>query len=81
MAFRLEGCNRPLKSDLAMGRASHDLACRCASVLSPFQSHLQQIKGYEEPVPVYAGTFAQLGEFLQPKDQHQNAGDTIGPTG
>jgi len=77
-AFRLETCNRPLGADLTLGRISHERFCQACGMLSSFQARHVQIKGYEEPVWVYAGRFEDLRRMLRPDEW--DADDTVEPT-
>ncbi len=68
-AFRLESVTKELKIDVALGATTFGyLAARDSDgQVMPFRMQLANLKGYEAPMPIYTGTFADLQDFLAMK--------------
>ncbi len=68
-AFRLETVTKELRVDVALGATTFGyLSARASETqLLPFRMQLATLKGYEAPVPIYTGTFADLHDFLAMK--------------
>jgi adenylate cyclase len=68
-AFRLESVTKELAVDVALGATTYGyLSARGNdSHTLPFRLQLANLKGYDAPVPIYTGTFADLQQFLAMK--------------
>uniref|UniRef100_B8HX44 Adenylate/guanylate cyclase n=1 Tax=Cyanothece sp. (strain PCC 7425 / ATCC 29141) TaxID=395961 RepID=B8HX44_CYAP4 len=64
-AFRLETSTKQLGLDIALGVTTYQYLDPRERHHLPFQSYIVNLKGYDVPVPAYAGSFADLDTFLQ----------------
>jgi adenylate cyclase len=62
-AFRLETATKAISLDIALGEATYGRT-PYAAVLLPFKQYTVQLKGYDKLTLTYAGTFADLDQFL-----------------
>ncbi|MDX2254247.1 MAG: adenylate/guanylate cyclase domain-containing protein [Pseudanabaenaceae cyanobacterium bins.39] len=63
-AFRLESSTKQLGMDVAIGSTTYSHT-PYAAVLLPLKQYSVELKGYASPTITYAGTFEQLGEYIQ----------------
>jgi adenylate cyclase len=63
-AFRIESGTRQLGLDIAIGYGTVELLGKDAPIKQHFQNHLLQLKGYDRPTGVWAGTFEDLRTVL-----------------
>jgi adenylate cyclase len=66
-AFRLESSTKQLQLDVAIGSATYVLT-PYAAVLLPLKQYSVDLKGYSTRTITYAGTFNQLGTYIQKLD-------------
>jgi adenylate cyclase len=66
-AFRLESSTKQLGLDLAIGSTTY-AHTPYAAVLLPLKQHSVSLKGYSAPTITYAGTFQELGTYIQKLD-------------
>ena len=66
-AFRLESSTKQLGMDVAIGSTTYGLT-PYASVLLPLKQYSVSLKGYTTPTITYAGTFNELGTYIQKLD-------------
>jgi adenylate cyclase len=64
-AFHLETSTKQLGLDIALGVTTYQYLSPENQKYLSFQRHVVNLKGYDLPVPTYAGTFAELDSFLQ----------------
>jgi adenylate cyclase len=64
-AFRLENSTKHLGVDFAMGASTHQSLQEGFGNCLPMHATVVQLKGYDAPMQVYAGTFRELAQFLQ----------------
>lgn len=62
-AFRLESSTKQIGMDIALGETTHKYLSRLSQE-SIFQQYTVNLKGYEEPMRTYAGTFDDLNLLL-----------------
>jgi adenylate cyclase len=62
-AFRLESSTKEVGLDIALGETTYEYLAE--SEFSLFKQYTVNLKGYDEPTQTYAGTFADLDQFLQ----------------
>ena len=63
-AFRLESSTKQLGMDVAIGSTTYGHT-PYAAVLLPFNQYSVSLKGYSNSTITYAGTFADLGIYLE----------------
>nr|WP_242018431.1 adenylate/guanylate cyclase domain-containing protein [Pseudanabaena sp. FACHB-1998] len=66
-AFRLESSTKQLGLDVAIGSTTY-AHTPYAAVLLPLKQHSVSLKGYSSPTITYAGTFKELGTYIQKLD-------------
>lgn len=66
-AFRLESSTKQLGLDVAIGSTTY-AHTPYAAVLLPLKQHSVELKGYSAPTITYAGTFQELGTYIQKLD-------------
>lgn len=64
-AFRIESSTKEIGMDVALGQQTYDTLCKSANPGPFFEQRMVHLKGYEQPRPVWAATFANLEKFLQ----------------
>lgn len=64
-AFRLETSTKQLGLDIALGMTTYQYLLPQEQQRLGFRRHVLNLKGYDIPVPTYAGSFAELDTFLQ----------------
>ena len=64
-AFRLESSTKEIGLDIALGETTYSYLSQLKEAQKRFGQHTVQLKGYKEPTTTYAGTFANLTNFLQ----------------
>ncbi len=64
-AFRLETSTKQLGLDIALGMTTYQHLSPEEQKRLAFQRHVVNLKGYDLPVPTYAGSFTDLDTFLQ----------------
>ncbi len=65
-AFRLESATKDIPTDVALGQATYNSLIRSTpSAGDLFEQHTVRLKGYQEPVPAYALSFASLKPLLK----------------
>jgi adenylate cyclase len=64
-AFRLETSTKQLGLDIALGVTTYQYLSPDEQKRLAFQRHVVSLKGYDLPVPTYAGSFSDLDTFLQ----------------
>jgi adenylate cyclase len=62
-AFRLESATKAIGVDVALGKSTYGHTPHAIDFLS-FQQHIVTLKGYNKPIVTYAGTWSNLGDFL-----------------
>jgi adenylate cyclase len=60
LAFRIESATRALGCDLALGETTHRALGRFMPAPLPFTLRQVFLKGYDEPVHVFAGTCSEM---------------------
>lgn len=73
-AFRLETCTKQLGLDVALGGTTYQYLLPTQRQQLTFREHTVSLKGYDNPIPTYAGTFGDLNTFLQIQS---NVNDTL----
>jgi adenylate cyclase len=63
-AFRIEAGTRKIGADLAIGQRTLDLLGGPSWASPQLQAHSIELKGYDQPAAVWAGTFAGLQDLL-----------------
>lgn len=63
-AFRLENSTKQLGVDLAIGPTAYQYLQQWAGKSLSFSDSTVELKGYDTPMQVYAGTFATLAQIL-----------------
>ncbi len=66
-AFRLESSTKQLGLDVAIGSATYSHT-PYAAVLLPLKQYSVELKGYSAPTITYAGTFKELGTYIEKLD-------------
>ncbi len=66
-AFRLESSTKQLGLDVAIGSMTYGHT-PYAAVLLPLKQYSVDLKGYTTPTVTYAGTFTELGTYIQKLD-------------
>ena len=64
LAFRLEGATKTMGLDIAIGQASFEALAPGFEEALWFERRQLDLKGYDRPVPAFAGTFERLDGFL-----------------
>ena len=64
LAFRLEGATKEMGLDIAIGQASFEALAPGFEEALWFERRQLDLKGYDRPVPAWAGTFERLDGFL-----------------
>lgn len=64
-AFRLESSTKQIGMDIALGEATYRYLTESGASPKLFKQHSVNLKGYDNPTPTYAGSFADLDTFLQ----------------
>lgn len=72
-AFRLESSTKQIGLDIALGEDTHRYIASVGNVSLGFQQHIVHLKGYESPTVTYAGTYADLANFLEVCDPCQES--------
>ncbi|MGB7441052.1 MAG: adenylate/guanylate cyclase domain-containing protein [Coleofasciculaceae cyanobacterium] len=69
-AFRLESATKQIGLDIALGQETYGYLKNLGQSETGFKEHTVNLKGFETPTLTYAGTYADLDNFLQinPKD-------------
>ncbi len=63
-AFRLESATKQIGLDIAMGEETYRYISELGDPQLGFKQHIVKLKGYDEPTVTYAGTYADLDNFL-----------------
>ena len=63
-AFRIESSTKEIGMDLAIGQQTYDTLRKSSNPDPYFVQRTVHLKGYEQPRPVWATTFANLEKFL-----------------
>lgn len=63
-AFRLESATKQIGLDIAMGEETYNCISQLGNNKICFKQHTVNLKGYDEPTVTYAGTYADLDNFL-----------------
>ena len=63
-AFRLESCTKQLGKEVALGQTTYEYLEAAKLDLSTLEAHEVHLKGYDRPMPTYAGNFADIEAFL-----------------
>jgi len=64
-AFRIESSTKEIGMDLAIGQQTYDTLRKSSNPDPYFVQRTVHLKGYENPRPVWAATFANLEKYLQ----------------
>jgi adenylate cyclase len=64
-AFRLESSTKQIGLDIALGEDTYGHLSDLGKQQIGFKQHTVHLKGYESPTVTYAGTYADLDNFLQ----------------
>jgi adenylate cyclase len=64
-AFRLESSTKQLGLDIALGEETYRYLSAIGKEPLDFKQHTVHLKGYDTPTITYAGTYADLNNFLQ----------------
>jgi adenylate cyclase len=64
-AFRLESSTKQIGLDIALGEDTYRYISDAGKQEMGFQQHTVHLKGYESPTVTYAGTYADLANFLR----------------
>ncbi len=64
-AFRLESSTKQIGLDIALGEDTYRYIADVGKPSLAFQQHTVHLKGYESPTVTYAGTYADLANFLR----------------
>jgi adenylate cyclase len=70
-AFRLESSTKQIGLDIALGEDTYGYVSGVGLDQIGFKQHTVDLKGYESPTITYAGTYADLDNFLQTISVHQ----------
>jgi hypothetical protein len=63
-AFRIETTTREIAADVSIGQATAELLGGASFLKPSFQDHLLNLKGYDKPATVWAGSFEDLRKLL-----------------
>jgi len=74
--FRIEASTRQIGSDVAVGRYTVNLLGGPSSVIPYLRDHAVDMKGYDEPVEVWAGSFADVRDLVASRESSQVAEKT-----
>lgn len=66
-AFRLESSTKQIGLDVALGEATYEYLIGLGANPEVFKQYTVHLKGYDTPTLTYAGSFADLDNFLQMK--------------
>jgi adenylate cyclase len=72
-AFRLESSTKQIGLDIALGEDTYRYIVDAGHPALGFQQHTVHLKGYESPTVTYAGTYADLANFLRVCDPCQES--------
>jgi adenylate cyclase len=72
-AFRLESSTKQIGLDIALGEDTYRYIVDAGHPSLGFQQHTVHLKGYESPTVTYAGTYADLANFLRVCDPCQES--------
>lgn len=64
LSFRLESATCALGCDFALGEATYEALCHSIPAPLPFTFHQVVLKGYDEPVPVFAAARSELSGLI-----------------
>jgi adenylate cyclase len=64
-AFRLESSTKQLGLDIALGEETYRFLSCIGQHPLKFEQHTVHLKGYDAPTVTYAGTYADLDDFLE----------------
>lgn len=64
-AFRIESSTKEIGMDVALGQQTYDTLKKSSDPGPFFEKRMVNLKGYEQPRPVWATTFARLEQYLQ----------------
>lgn len=64
-AFRLESSTKQIGLDIALGEDTYRYISSAGKQAIGFEQHIVNLKGYESPTITYAGTYADLDNFLR----------------
>ena len=64
-AFRLESSTKQLGLDIALGEETYRFLSCIGEHQLKFEQHTVHLKGYDTPTVTYAGTYADLNDFLE----------------
>ena len=67
-AFRLESSTKQLGLDIALGEDTYRYLSLIGQQPLDFKQHTVELKGYDSPTTTYAGTYADLDNYLQVND-------------
>lgn len=70
-AFRLESATKQIGLDIALGEDTYRYISNLGKQAISFKQHTVHLKGYESPTITYAGTYADLDNFLQANGPRQ----------
>ena len=66
-AFRLESSTKQIGLDVALGEGTYQYLMELGANAETFKQHTVDLKGYDTPTVTYAGSFADLDDFLKVK--------------
>lgn len=69
-AFRLESSTKQLGLDIALGEDTYHYLSDIGKEPLDFKQHTVHLKGYDTPTTTYAGTYADLDNFLEINSLH-----------
>ncbi|NEO29570.1 MAG: adenylate/guanylate cyclase domain-containing protein [Symploca sp. SIO3C6] len=64
-AFRLESATKQIGLDIALGKETYNYICELGTSEIAFKEYKVNLKGYDLPTVTYAGTYADLNNFLR----------------